>query len=337
MIRRTALASALLAAAFAPSTGCWATNPDTPVIEAEDVSMDVAAGSFRRAGERGDVYSLAIDVSTETNGWVTDVAVGMSAIVRELNHYPEDHTTDDGWRVYGPHDDDDGRDSAWMARIKGDEGGSSFEVYIGRRGMAAEQMELLIDGMISVDAEQRDGEFTIDFDTIHAFADVLDHAREDARYGGSIAVTFERDLDSRHKRVEMDFAGFHFDDGEDDLDFDGEHYTYRREADGAGQFHFGARSSFEGVGWSGPKLERMQVDMIWDADHAGRARGVIAEIDGEGDLWHGDVHVHECFDARGGLTWRSINEPYATYEPTYSFGEETSCVRSEDDLMKIPE
>ena len=77
MIRRTALAAALLTASLVPSAGCWMTNPDTPVIEAEDVSIDVASGDrFRSAGARGDVYDLAMEVSGDTNIWVTEIAVG---------------------------------------------------------------------------------------------------------------------------------------------------------------------------------------------------------------------------------------------------------------------
>jgi hypothetical protein len=193
-------------------------------------------------------------------------------------------------------------------------------------------MKLLIDGEISVSEEQRDGAFTIDFDTIHEFADVLDEATPDARYGGKISVTFERDLETDRKQVELDFDGFFYDDGVDDLDFDGERYTYHRDDRGAGRFHFATWSTFEASDWSGPELERMAVDMRWDEANAGRARGTIVEVDGEGDLRHGDIAVHECFDAAGGLTWREISEAYADYDPGYAFGDERSCVFDEADL-----
>lgn len=331
MMRRTASAL-LLASALAPAAGCWTTGPDTPVIEAEDVSMDPPGShGFRVAGERGDVYELALAVSGDVNGWVTDTAVGMSKIVRELNRYPEDRT-DGEWRVYGPHDDDDGKDGAWLVRLHGDETAASFEVYVGRRGAKEDAMKLLIDGEISVSDEQRDGAFTIDFDTIYAFADLLDETDPDARYGGKIAVTFARDLDSKQKQVDLDFDGFFYDDGKDDLDFDGEGYAYRRDARGAGQFHFATWSSFDSSDFSGPALERMAVDMRWDEKNAGRARGTIVEVDGEGDLRHGDIAVHECFDADGGLTWRDVSEAYADYDPGYAFGEERSCLFEDSEL-----
>lgn len=331
MMRRTA-STLVLAAALAPTAGCWMSNPGTPLLEAEDVRMDPPGSSgFRAAGERGDVYELALDVSGSVNGWVTDTAVGMSRIVHELNQYPETRTDGD-WRVYGPHDDDEGKDGAWMVRLTGDESASSFEVYIGRRGASEDAMKLLIEGEISVSEQQRDGAFTIDFDTIHAFADVLEDADPSARYGGRIEVTFTRDLETKHKEVDLVLDGFFYDDGESDLDFDGETYSYRRDERGAGSFHFATWSSFEGSGFSGPALERMDVDMRWDEENAGRARGTIVEVDGEGDLRHGDLAVHECFDANGGLTWRQVSEAYADYDPSYSFGEERSCRFEDSDL-----
>ncbi len=335
MTARTALATALLTASLVPSAGCWLSNPDTPVLEAEDVTMEVGDGrAFRSSGVQGDAYTLAVDVSENTNAWVVDVAVGMSHIVRELNRYPEDHT-DGEWRVYGPHDDENGKDGSWMAKIQGDELGSSFEVYIGRRGASPDQMSLLIDGGINVDDDSREGTFTIDFDTIHDYADIIDDARQDARYGGKISVTFERSLEDLTKHIEMDFDGFYFNDGWEDANFDGEHYTYLRAGDGSGQFHFGARSSFDSEGWSGPEQERMLVDMSWTANNDGRARGQIVEVEGEGDLRYGDIVLHECFDSEGSLTWRDLNEEYAVHEPGYNFGDEETCVLTEGDL-EIP-
>lgn len=335
MMRRTAtdlLFAATLAAIVLPGTGCWTTNPNTPVIEADDVRMEPPGSSgFRAAGDRGDVYELALEVSGDVNGWVTDTAVGMSKIVHELGQYREDRI-DGEWRVYGPHDDDEGKDGAWMVRLQGDETAASFEVYIGRRGAKEDAMKLLIDGEISVSEEQRDGAFTIDFDTIHEYADLLDGADPEARYGGKIGVTFERDLETKHKQVDLAFDGFFYQDVEDDFDFDGETYAYRRDERGAGQFHFATWSTFEGEGWSGPELERMAVDMRWDEQNAGRARGAIVEVDGQGDLRHGDIAVHECFAGDGGLTWRTISEAYADYDPGYSFGEEKSCVFEESEL-----
>lgn len=331
MMRRT-VTTLLFAAALAPAAGCWTTHPDTPVIEADDVRMEPPGSSgFRAAGERGDVYELALEVSGDVNGWVTDTAVGMSKIVHELNQYPEDRIDGD-WRVYGPHDADDGKDASWLVRLQGDETTASFEVYVGRRGAKEDAMKLLIDGEIAVSEEQRDGAFTIDFDTIHEHADVLDDADPNARYGGKIKVTFERDLESRHKQVDLAFDGFYYDDGEDDFDFDGETYAYRRDERGAGQFHFATWSTFEGEGWSGPELERMAVDMRWDEGNAGRARGTIVEVDGQGDLRHGDIAVHECFVGDGALTWRTISEAYADYDPSYSFGDEKSCTFDEAEL-----
>lgn len=335
MTRSSLLATALVAATTVSGTGCWMTNPDTPLIEAEDVRMEPPGSTgFRQLGDRGEVYDLALEVSDDVNGWVTEIAVGMSKLVHELNKYPADHE-DGQWRVYGPHDDEDGRDGAWMAKIEGDGAGASFEVYIGRRGATAAEMTLLISGDVSVVDTERDGRFTIDFDTIRQFEDIIDDVDTDADYGGKITVSFERDTNTRQKRVELDFDGFFHDDGEDDLDFDGESYLYDRDAEGAGRFHFATWSSFDDGEWSGPELERMTVDMRWDVEEAGRAHGQISEIDGVGDLRHGDIAVSECFDAAGGLTWRMLNAPYAEYEPDYSFGDEGTCVFGQADLEQV--
>lgn len=333
MTRRSLLASALLTATVVPGTGCWMVGEDTPLIEAEDVRMEPPGSmGFRQLGERGEVYDLALEVSDDVNGWVTDIAVGMSKLVHELNKHPA--TAEDGeWRVYGPHDDDNGKDGSWMAKIDGDSAGATFEVYIGRRGATADEMKLLISGDVSVVETERDGHFTIDFDTIREFEDLIDDVNTDADYGGSITVSFERDTDTREKRVELDFDGFYHDDGEDDLDFDGESYLYHRDEEGAGRFHFATWSSFDDGEWSGPELERMTVDMRWNADEAGRAHGQIVEVDGVGDLRHGDISVSECFDAAGGLTWRNLNDPYSEYEPDYSFGDEGTCVYTDADMQ----
>lgn len=332
MTRRSLLASTLLTAIVVPGTGCWTVGGDVPVIEAEDVRMEPPGSmGFRQLGERGEIYGLALDVSDDVNGWVTEIAVGMSKVVHELNQHPA--TREEGqWRIYGPFDDEDGQDASWMAKITGDGAGASFEVFIGRRGAAADDMTLLITGDVSVVETERDGHFTIDFDTIRAYEDVLDDVSSDAEYGGTITVSFERDTSTRHKRVELDFDGFFHEDADGDLDFDGESYLYHRDAEGAGRFHFATWSSFDDGEWSGPALERMTVDMRWDTEEAGRAHGQITEVDGVGDLRHGDISVAECFDAAGGLTWRSLNEPYAAYQPDYSFGDEGSCVYTEADL-----
>jgi len=335
MIRSTTLAATLLATTLAPAAGCLLENPGTPLLEAADVRIDTpGANGFRQAGERGEVYDMALEVSDDVNGWVTEIAVGMSKIVHELDKHPADRK-DGEWRVYGPHDDEDGKDGSWMARTTGDANGSNFEVYIGRRGASEDDMKLLIDGDISVVDNQRDGSFTIDFDTIHAYADILDEADPEEDFGGKITVEFERDTDTDEKRIGLDFDGFYFDDGTEALDFDGENYLYYRGEEGGGRFHFATWSAFddnEGE-WSGPELERMTVDMRWNADEAGRARGQILEVDGVGDLRHGDISVSECFDSTGGLTWRALNEPYTEYEPDYSFGDEGTCVYADTDLQ----
>lgn len=332
MLLRHTLAAVALATTSIAAPGCWLEESNIPVLEHDDVRIDPPGSSgFRQLGDRGEVYDLALDVSGDVNEWVTDIAVGMSKIVHELDRYPEDRT-EGSWRVYGPHDDDNGEDGSWMAKIDGDGNGAEFELYIGRRGARANQMRLLVSGDLSVVETQRAGRFTIDFDTIHEYADIIDDADPTEDFGGTISVRFERDSSTREKNVELSFDGFYFDDGVDDLDFDGERYVFDRDPQGAGQFHFATWSSFDGSDWSGPELERMVVDMRWNANEAGRARGQIIEVDGVGDLRHGDLRIDECFDDQGGLLWRDLSDAYLEYEPDYAFGNAGACVFEDADL-----
>jgi hypothetical protein len=66
--------------------------------------------------------------------------------------------------------------------------------------------------------------------------------------------------------------------------------------------------------------------MVWNAGEAGRARGTITEVDGAGDMKHGDLNLDECFDAQGVLTYRFLTELYANEVPGYNMGDEAACV-----------
>jgi hypothetical protein len=64
----------------------------------------------------------------------------------------------------------------------------------------------------------------------------------------------------------------------------------------------------------------------------GRTRGTIVEVDGAGDMKHGDLQVDECFGSDGFLTWRQINEAYVVEVPDYNFGEAKSCALDDSAL-----
>jgi hypothetical protein len=55
-------------------------------------------------------------------------------------------------------------------------------------------------------------------------------------------------------------------------------------------------------------------------------RACILEEQGSGDLSGGDMIIEECFTSDGSLTWRTINEPYASELSDYNLGDPDSCV-----------
>jgi hypothetical protein len=338
MLRRLAIASTILFG-LTLNAGCWLMpSYDTPVIEGDDVRIETPSeDGFRGSGVRGDVYQLALDTAYDTNDWVSETVEGMADVTRILNGYPEDRK-DGEWRVYGPHEDQDGRDLSWMVKIKGDSAGGSVEIFIGERSHREDEMQVVLVGDIATDDSARNGGFMIDFDAINANPALLENEDYDARVTGRVNVDFARDLDSDYKWVDIAFEEVEvttdddWDGGVSTYDFDGETYEYHRDERGGGTFHLGAQSSFEEEGWSGPEIERMTIDMRWNSGDEGRARGLILESENEGDLRYGDIALSECFGSDGQLTWRALTEEYASVLPGYNFGEEDSCVFSDDAL-----
>jgi len=332
MLRRITIASTILFG-LTLNAGCWLLpSYDTPVIEGEDVSMDGPDDGFRGSGLRGEVYQLALDTAYDTNDWVSETVAGMADITRTLNGYPEDRRDGD-WRVYGPHDDEDGRDLSWMVKIKGDSAGASMEIYIGEAGVRDDDMDVVLAGDIATDDSARNGGFMIDFDAIVAHPALLDDEEDKDDITGKVMIDFARDIDTDYKWVDITFDGVAVTEDDDTYDFDGEVYEYHRDEKGSGTFHVAARGAFDEYGWSGPEIERMTIDMRWNAEEAGRARGAILESENEGDLRFGDVVLHECFDTTGQLTWRFLTEAYAAEEPEgYNFGSEKTCVYEDADL-----
>jgi hypothetical protein len=332
MLRRLAIASTVLFA-LTLNAGCWLMpSYDTPVIEGDDVRIETPEGEgFRASGIRGEVYELAVDTAYDTNDWVTETVEGMADITRTLNGYPEDRR-DGEWRVYGPHDDEDGRDLSWMVKIKGDSGAGSMEFFIGSRGARDGDMDAVLIGDVGTDDSARNGGFMIDFDAINANPALLEGEEDEARVTGRVNVDFARDIDSDYKWVDIAFEEVEVTDEEATYDFDGEAYEYHRDADGGGTFHLGARGPFDEEGWSGPEIERMTIDMRWNSRDEGRARGLILESENEGDLRYGDIHLHECFDSSGQLTWRDLTDAYAEHFTDYNFGSEKTCVFTDSEL-----
>lgn len=332
----TTLSLGALLIGLTGSTGCLG-GYDGVFIEAEDVRLDVPefAEAFRAEGDvRGDAWWLINQTATEVNGWVGAVVETSGYVVEFLNNHRE--TSRDGlWRVYGPFDDNAGT-TAWMVKIQGDELDTTFEFYVAEGGTTnADAFKLLSEGQLSVDDDMRTGSLHIDFDTYEAFP-ALDTTLLWS-YAGDLTISFERDVASGEKTIGIAFDEFVAEytgylDG--DTFTSSETYEYHKAADSSGSFHLALMGEWDDYPytWSGPEQERMQLDMIWGADASGRARGSASEIDGVGDLKHGDIQLDECFGSEGYLTWRFLTDAYAAEVPGYNFGDENTCVFAADEL-----
>lgn len=322
---RLASSAALLALALS-ATAC--ADYETAFLEAEDVRLDIPARALRAEGERGDVHALILETSDEVNGWVTETVEGVAKGIAWFNRWQESDREGD-MRIYGPWTDTLGRNVNWWVAIGGDELHTVYEVWVADVATwQRDEFQLFLAGdlTISGDAlELRSGGFVIDFDVLEQHDGLKRWDLQGNHYGGQIGVTFERDTTSLHKHIDLDFREFWVDVAGADTYRSDETYAYRREHDGSGTFDLALTSSFEHEVWSGPELERMTLEARWDANEAGRARGMILESESSGDLEGGDMIIEECFDASGTLTWRTINEPYASELDGYVMGDASTC------------
>jgi len=339
MIKATLRSSLMAAAAAGLCTfngGCgllFGGDGDGAFLEGDDVWIAIPSGIADRAGDenmiRGDIYDIVDRTITDTNGWVTGGVEGIAKIYAALDRVRET-STDGTWRVYGPYEDDKGRDLSWLARLDEVEGSKNFEFYVGPRdAKSIDDLELLMDGSLEVDGDDRSGGFSLHFDTIEANPAMKDEKDSLHTFGGSILVSFERDVTTLHKEIVVKFDDFQvLYQGylDDDTFFSDESYSYRSTEDGSGDFHLSLYGQWDDWGWSGPETEKFVLDMAWNEEGEGRARGQILEIDGVGDLKHGDLIIDECFAPEGWLSWRAINDTYVDEVPEYNFGDETSCV-----------
>src|SRR5690606_30852074 len=236
---------------------------------------------FRDDQARGELGWLINQTASDTNGWVTAVVETTGYVVEFLNNHRE--TFPDGsWRVYGPFDDYRGRDGAWLVRISGTELQTNLEILLAPRGTVdPDSFDLMADGTLVVDDEMRSGNMHIDFDTIEKYPE-LDLTILWS-FAGDINIEFERNVDSGEKTISIDYQQFvatrtGFLD--DDVFSSDETYQYHKEADKSGSFHLALMGEWDTYPWtwSGPEQERMQLDMVWNAEQAGRARGTITEV-----------------------------------------------------------
>jgi hypothetical protein len=327
----TLFGTGLLLATAVSSPGCsWLLGGYEGVFfEAEDVSLELPASGLRADGTKGDLWSLITTTADDTNGWVTTVVETTGYVVEFLSNHRE--TGLDGeWRVYGPFDDSSGRDIAWLVRITGTDADTSFEFLVAPRGTTdTDTFELMSDGSLTVEDDLRFGNMHIDFDTIEKYPE-LDVTLLWS-FAGDINIDFERNVDSGEKSINIDFQQFQANRTgylDDDSFQSDETYEFHKAGDGSGSFHLALMGEWDTwpYAWSGPMQERMQLDMVWTPTGEGRAYGTVTEVDGVGDMLHGDAALDECFDASGCLSYRALSELYANEVPGYNFGDPLSCV-----------
>jgi hypothetical protein len=327
----------LFAVSAVLASGCFVSGEDTAFLEAEDVRIELPDSIATREGGkiRGDLHVGVRRTADQVNLWVTILVEHCAKVVAYLDDKPPTERDGDA-RIYGPYDDNDGRDLAWLVRIETLADGSTYEVYVGERGVKAQgDMDLLMRGDLHKDASKRSGGFEIDFDVVEAHAEIKGRDADMTVVGGRVEVSFERDVETEAKRIELDFHAVSFEYLgylDDDLFYSDDKYSYTRGGDGSGSFHLALYGEWDDYGWSGPERERASVQAVWDAKGHGRARGSIIEVDGVGDLRHGDLFLDECQGSDGYLTWRALNEPYALVAPSYGFGDPASCVIPESAL-----
>jgi hypothetical protein len=329
----TRTASLLALSLVTLNTGCFLfdAGEKTEFVEADDVRLDLPQSIAARDGGtqvRGDLHVAVEYTADQTNTWVTRIVENAATVVRFLDDV-QPTERDGNTRVYGPYDDDDGRDLSWLVRLDTLEDGSKYEVFVGVRGAKSQaDMDLLMTGELHHDERDRSGGFVMDFDVVEKHSEMKGPDADLSVIGGVVEVTFTRNVDTEEKTIDLDFKAVSFEYLgylDDDSFYSDDRYGYTHHADGSGSFVLAAYGEWDDHGWSGPEKERMLAQAVWDADGAGRTHGEVLEVDGVGDMKHGDLFLDECFGADGFLTWRALNEPYALEAPGYNFGEEKSC------------
>ncbi|MBZ5713633.1 hypothetical protein [Nannocystis pusilla] len=321
----------LFALSAALTTGCFFTEEETAFIEADDVRLELPESIAAREGGqvRGTLHIGVQYTADQVNRWVTVIVEHCARVIAYLDDV-QPTSRDGDTRVYGPYDDNDGRDLAWLVRVETLEDGSNYEVYVGNRGAKGQDaMDLLMRGDLHKEESERSGGFTMDFDVVEKYREMKGPDADMSVIGGVVDVTFKRDVETEEKVIDLDFKAVSFEYLgylDDDVLFSDDKYTYTRDAKGGGTFDLTLYGEWDDYGWSGPEQEKASVQAAWDGDGNGRARGSILEVEGVGDMKHGDLFLDECQGTDGFLTWRALNEPYALEAPGYNFGDPETCV-----------
>jgi hypothetical protein len=321
----------LFALSAALTTGCFFTDEETAFIEADDVRLELPESIAAREGGqvRGTLHIGVQYTADQVNRWVTVIVEHCARVIAYLDDV-QPTSREGNTRIYGPYDDNDGRDLAWLVRVETLADGSNYEVYVGNRGAKGQDaMDLLMTGDLHKEETRRSGGFKMDFDVVEKYGEMKGPDADMSVIGGVVDVTFKRDVETEEKVIDLDFKAVSFEYLgylDDDVFFSDDKYTYTRDAKGGGTFDLTLYGEWDDYGWSGPEQEKASVQAAWDGDGNGRARGSILEVEGVGDMKHGDLFLDECQGTDGFLTWRALNEPYALEAPGYNFGDPETCV-----------
>ena len=118
------------------ASGCGLSAGDIPFVEGDDVVLSVPRARAGADAIHGEAHGLVTQVPAAIDGWVGDVVDEIAAVVAALEDHRETRR-DGAFRLYGPFDDPDGRDLAWLVKIDDRREAAAFEVWVGQIGRAS--------------------------------------------------------------------------------------------------------------------------------------------------------------------------------------------------------
>jgi hypothetical protein len=321
-----------LASALAALGGCEQGGASFAFVERDDVILSVPAPRAGGDAPQGEAHELVATTATAIDGSVAEIVGAIVDVEAALADHRETRR-EGAFRIYGPFDDPDGRDVAWLVKIDGGDAAARFEILVAPRGTLDEDAFVVaLHGDIDDDG-RRTGEVVIEYAAIDARSDLRPSGE---RLAGRATIAFDRAPDEGDARVEIRFEAFVREDAAGTTWASDETLLRTRDGTGGGSLRvvLGTDTVAPATGVLAElAIGTVELDARWDSAAAGRARArAAAPANPDSALSHGDLVVHECFEGGGGLTFRALNEPYAADRPSYAFGDVASCVFTDSDL-----
>lgn len=336
----------------------WLTlrTPQLYVPPADDVEVQLAPGV--RAHPLNDTvgwgYLSAQETATQLNTWSRRSLERLSPLIAEARS--SDAREIEGGRAWGPFDDPQGRDLQWRVFVPDLELDVAAGVQAPSEGHVPVELQVrapddddeafrsflvftptpaVSEGETSVLAHA--GTVRIEAGLVARWPELGHHLHDTLRrYEGAVQWRYaylgsaEADALATAREVWVEFDRFAaVDMGLDDGSYRAlEPVHFASDARG-GQFRFDRIAAFDDLGFTGPELDRMQVELAWGPDESGRAQVRFDDPDpwwSAGDPAAGTLVIDECFDAAGGLVWRDLSAAYLELQPDYRLGEIADCV-----------